>query len=145
MNSQNSVWPKVDIYRWKVDIFALVLCCSTGVERVDLRNIWNRSSPRAIDHLPSWTFLRMFAVTWIVNTSAMFAKGSTVTCFRCWSSSLEPSYRSRRERFSILACKIDQYSFWISISSCLRRALSLASCFSSFFTSTRDALKTHVR
>src|SRR5437879_13133780 len=45
------------------------------------------------------------------------------TCFFACSSNLEPSYKSLRARFSILA-------------------LSFASCFSSFLTSTREALQT---
>lgn len=45
-----------------------------------------------------------------------------ITCFLAWSKSLEPSYRSRLERFSILA-------------------FNLASCFSSFLISTREALQ----
>jgi hypothetical protein len=52
----------------------------------------------------------------------MYVTGHLITCFLAWSRSLEPSYRSRFERLSILA-------------------LNLASCFSSFLISTREALE----
>ena len=71
-----------------MDVLRLVLRSRGGVERVDLH-----------EHL----FVRLLCT----RMSAAERKNMELgrTCFLCWSSSLEPSYRFRFDRFSILACE----------------------------------------
>lgn len=78
--------------------------------------------------------------------SCQFALGSREipawhTCFFCMSMSLEPSYRSLRARFSILAYRdmgiVGKENLWREE---VAQAFSFASAFSSFFKSTWVAL-----
>ena len=70
-----------------MDVLGLVFGSGSGIEGVDLH-----------EHLLV-RLLRSEGVTRHTET----INDKQLTCFLCWSSNLEPSYRSRRERFSILA------------------------------------------
>jgi hypothetical protein len=122
---QNTVRAEGDIDGREMNVLAFVFrgCC--GLQGIDLLQYERETG----EEIHERTFMNISSYDCLKSDQKYAGRGGdhSHTCFFVCSSNLEPSYRSLRARFSIFA-------------------LSFASCFSSFLTSTLDALPTqHVK
>jgi hypothetical protein len=105
-STQDTIRTKIDVYWREMNVFALVFRSIAGIQGVDLtKNILKRSLiSESLCTIPSWTSPRKFAglLHNKYTIAILFDRGRT--CLRCWSNNLDPSYRSLRDLFSILAC-----------------------------------------